>query len=581
MLKRTIYSFFLFLLIIGCSSTKESSFSNKEDGSSQQQKLTEENFVKYKFFFFNGNREKALGNYQEALGYFKQCTEIDPQEGAPYYEMGNLLDLIGNVKQALPFAKKAVDVDPTNYWYRIAYAHLLQKSGDIQNAMQQYEYLLKQDPEQIELYYEMAGMQLYIGKYQEAIKSYDKVEQKTGVSEEISMQKQKVYIKLNDIEGAANEIKNLIRAFPNDLKYKAYLAELYMANNMETEALKVYQEILEEDPNDSYTHIALYEHYQRKNDSKNALIHVKEAFRDPNMDIDIKMRILLSYYNITESDDKLKSDAFQLNKILINTHPEEAKAYTIYADFLFREDKLEGAKENYLKAIKYDSSKFAIWSQVLLIESELSDYEGMERDSKAALELFPNQPMFYFFYSACMLNKKAYEEAVTYLTLGKDFIIANDPLLTQFYANLGDAYHNLEQYQKSDSAYDKALEIDPNNAYVLNNYSYYLSLRNEKLDRAEEMSLTANNLEPDQPSYEDTYAWILYRQGKFIQAKEWIEKALSNGGETHVAILEHYGDVMAKLNNLEKAVEQWKKAKSLGEGSKFLDQKILEKRLYE
>jgi len=293
------------------------------------------------------------------------------------------------------------------------------------------------------------------------------------------------------------------------------------------------------------------------------------------------MQILLSYYSYTETSSELKKEAFDLNKILIKTHPSEAKAFTIYADFLYREKKVESALENYLKAIELDSSKFAIWSQVLLIEAELQDYDGMLTHSRPAIDLFPNQPLFYFFYGVANIQKKNYQEAVDYLLLGKDFVIENPALLAQFYANLGDGNHQLKEHKQSDKYYEKALEIEPKNVFVLNNYSYYLSLRDENLERAEELSARANEIEPNQSNYEDTYAWILYKQGKYVAAKEWLEKALNNGGDKNTVILEHLGDVHAKLNNMDKALELWNSAKQAGEGSEFLDKKIEEKKLYE
>jgi tetratricopeptide (TPR) repeat protein len=198
-----------------------------------------------------------------------------------------------------------------------------------------------------------------------------------------------------------------------------------------------------------------------------------------------------------------------------------------------------------------------------------------------ALELFPNQALFYFFYGVANIQKQKFQEAVDYLTIGKDFVVKNPPLLSQFYANLGDSYYRLKDHKNSDKYYEKALEIEPNNIYVLNNYSYYLSLRNENLERAEKLSAKANEIEPNQPNYEDTYAWILYKQGKYIAAKEWLEKALENGGKSNAVIVEHLGDVHAKLGNIDKALELWNQAKTLGETSEFIDKKIADKQLYE
>ncbi|MGB0882807.1 MAG: tetratricopeptide repeat protein, partial [Vicingaceae bacterium] len=482
---------------------------------------------------------------------------------------------------ALEYAEKAVKLDPENYWYRILFAQSLQRAGKYDEAIAEYQTLIKKDENNVDLYFDLAGMQMYSGKYKESIASFNEIEKRAGITEELSIQKEKIYIKMGDIDGAANEIQKLIDHDPDNLKYQVLLADLYMANDLDDKASKVYQGILEKDPQNPYANLSLYDYYKKKKENKKASEALKKAFASTELGIDPKMKILLTYYST--KDSKLKKEALDLAQILVKTHPKDAKSYTIYADFLYQEKKLEGAKENYLKAIEFDNSKLPIWNQLMFIESELQDNEALLRDSKKALELFPNQPLFYFFYGATNLQKKEFAEAVEYLTIGKDYVINNPPLLAQFYANLGDANHGLKKYEDSDAAYEEALKIEPKNIYVLNNYGYYLSLREEKLDRAEELSALCNELEPDQSNYQDTYAWILYKQGKYIQAKEWLEKALENGGATNAVILEHLGDTHAKLQNISKAVELWNKAKAINDGStsEFLNKKIADRKLYE
>ena len=577
----------IFIFLLACSSTKESTKNvvktSSENSGKSLSDLTEKQQIEFKFYFHEANKERILGNYQKAAALFLQCIEVAPKESAPYYELAHIYESAKQFDYALEYAEKAIKLEEDNYWYRILYAHTLQRNGDLDNAIKQYEYLIQKDGGNPDLYFDLGGMQLYSKKYKEAIKTFNTLESIIGISEELSVQKEKIYIKLGDIENAAKEIEKLIEAYPNEMRYRGLLADLYVANDMNEKAFHIYSQMLEKDPNNPYAHLSLHDYYKKKGEDDKAFASLEKAFSSTDLDIDTKMKILLSYYSATESDLSLKNEAFALNKILIETHPEDAKSYTIYADFLFRDNKLIGAQENYLKALERDSSKFPIWNQLMFIESELQDNEALLRDSKAALELFPNQPIFYFFYGAVNLQNKNYKEADEYLSIGKDYVVDNPALLTQFYANIGDANNGLKAYEKSDEAYEKALEIDPNNIYVLNNYSYYLSLRGEKLDRAEELSALCNELEPDQFNYQDTYAWILYKQGKYVQAKELLHKAVEGGGDKNAVILEHLGDVYAKLNNMTKALEYWNKAKAVekGDASEFLDKKIADKKLYE
>ncbi|MCB0400462.1 MAG: tetratricopeptide repeat protein [Flavobacteriales bacterium] len=545
--------------------------------------LDDKELVHFKYVFHNANTERILGNYQNAAALFMQCIEIASKEANPYYELAHIYDVNNQFDLSLEYATKAIKLDPDNYWYRVLYAHELQRNGDNDGAIKQYQILIEQNGGNPDLYFDLGGIQLYGGRYKDAISTFDQLEAIIGITEEVSVQKEKIYIKLGDIDKAAREIQKLIDAYPDETAYQGMLAELYFANDMTEKAFEIYNKIIEQDPNNPFANLSLHDYYKQKGDDAKAFEALKKAFASEDLDIDTKMRILLSYYSATETSNELKKDALELNKILIEAHPNDAKAYTMYADFLYRDKKLVSAQEYYLKAIDHDSSKFAIWSQLMFIESELMDNDALLRDSKRAVSLFPNQPIFYFFYGSVNLQKKNFTEAAEYLEIGKDYVIDNPPLLIQFYASLGDAYNGLKSYEKSDKAYEKSLELDPKNIYVLNNYSYYLSLRGDNLERAEELSARCNELEPDQANYQDTYAWILYKQGKFLQARDWLEKAVENGGGSNAVILEHLGDTHAKLNNITKALEFWNKAKEneKGDASDLLNKKIADKKLYE
>lgn len=566
------------LFLVACNAQKDTVSANKTKDATV---LNEKQKLELDFLFHEGNKQRLLGNYEQALIIYSKCIKINPNQPFFHYELANLYTMANQQQIALQFAEKAVQLDPNNKWYRLQFAQSLQESGNTESAIKQYEKLIELEPENVDLYFDLARMQLYSEKYKDALVNLNKIEKRIGISEEIVRQKEKIYIKLNDIESAAAEVQKLIDAYPDEIHYRGLLADLYLANEMPEKAFKIYQQILKKDPDNPYAHLSLYDYYKSKNEDEKALEEAKLAFQSPDLNIDTKVQILLSYYSLSDKSATLKKEAFELNKILIKTHPEEAKAYTIYADFLLRENKLEGAKENYLKAIEFDDTRYPIWNQLLFLESELNDKEGLERDSKRAVELFPNQPIPYLFYGVIQLENKNYKEAVEYLELGKDYVIDNPPLKTQFYAILGDAYNSMKLYSKSDAAYEKALEIDSKNIRVLNNYSYFLSLRGEKLEYAEKLSALCNELEPNQPNYLDTYAWILYKQGKFVQAKEWLEKAVNSGGSNNAVILEHLGDVFYQLNQPEEGLKYWKKAKETGDGSIWLDKKIAEGKLYE
>jgi tetratricopeptide (TPR) repeat protein len=262
-------------------------------------------------------------------------------------------------------------------------------------------------------------------------------------------------------------------------------------------------------------------------------------------------------------------------------HPDNAKPYAIYGDFLMAENKVSEARDKFRKAISLDKDKFIIWNQLLTIEAQLKDDQALYDESKEALELFPTQAQFYYFngYAAFQLQK--YKEATESLEAGRALLVDDKELEVEFLQLLGDAYHKLKEHELSDEIYEKALKINPENVYVLNNYAYYLSERRIKMDYAEKLAEKCNMIAPAQSNFEDTYAWIFFLQKKYADAEKWMKKALDHGGNSSGVLLEHYGDILFHLDKTDEAVEYWKKAKEKGGNSPVIDKKINDKKYYE
>jgi Tfp pilus assembly protein PilF len=191
-----------------------------------------------------------------------------------------------------------------------------------------------------------------------------------------------------------------------------------------------------------------------------------------------------------------------------------------------------------------------------------------------ALKYFQDKPFLYLFLGNAAMQKGKNEEAVSSLEKGLECIGKNIPLTVQFYAFLAEAWRNLGDYKKSDEYFEKALQMEPENIMILNNYGYYLALREEKLEKAEKMSKKTITAEPENPTYLDTYAWILFKSGKLDEARDYMMKAMENGGDNDPDILEHYGDILQKIGNHEEALKYWLKAKENGAESEELEKKL-------
>jgi tetratricopeptide (TPR) repeat protein len=558
--------FSLALSVTNADAQRRRKKKEKGPGYEDERKITE--------LFFDASKQKMLGNYEEAAALYHDCIKIDPKNAAAYYELASLFTANQKLEESLPFALRAMGLDPSNQWYALFAAEIQLGLNDFQSASKIYERLAKQNPNQVGFQYELATTYLYLNKLEDALKAYNNVEVIIGLNEEISVQKEKIYLQMDRLDDAVNELENLIKSFPGEQRYLGMLAEVYTANDLLDKAFMVYQRMIENEPEDPILHLNLAEFYKKKGNYEASFEELLISFASTSLNIDSKIQVMMSYYSISEGNQEPTAQAYELLDLLIEAHPADAKAFAMTADFLLRDGKLKESREAFYKTVMLDSSRFMVWNQLINNSYELRDYPAMANDSKTALELFPNQGMLYLLNGIANNSLKKHTEAAEILEEGKIYTSTDTYMNVQLLSVLADAYNNLKQFEKSDETFEKAIAKDPNNALILNNYSYFLSLRAENLERAEELSKKSNLLQPRQASYQDTYAWILFQQHKYDKAKEWIEKALENGGSQSGVIVEHYGDILFKLGKADEALDQWKSALELGDHSGGLEKKI-------
>lgn len=543
--------------------------------------LTEQEKAKAEGLFIDATKERLLGNPANAAELFKECLKIDANNAAAMYELGTIYFNARKDDEAIALITNAIKIDPKNEWYRMLLSDIYSQLGKNEDAAKVLESLVNDYPKKPEYLYEWATELLKAGKYEEGIKVYNRIEENIGITEEISIQKHSIYLSMKQGEKAADEIKKLIASFPDNSRYLGILADLYTSLGKKDEAFALYEKMEKMNPSDPLLHLSLANYYREKGDKEKSYQELKKAFENADLDIDTKINILLSYYVLTEVNKELTSQALELTEILVTVHPKEGKAHAMHADFLFREGKMKEAQAAFRKTIELDNSKFLVWSSLLQVDYTLGDYEGLLKESNEALELFPTQAIVYLFNGIANMQLKKYDDAIAILNSGVAYAKKDKQLSGQFYSSLGDAYNFVKKHTESDAAYEKALEIDPNNATVLNNYAYYLSLRKENIERAQAMSKKSNELEPNNASFEDTYGWIMYQQGKFAEAKEWIGKALKSSEKPSGVEYEHFGDALWQLGEKDAAKEYWNKAKVAGGGSELLERKLGEGRLIE
>jgi tetratricopeptide (TPR) repeat protein len=535
-----------------------------------------------------GSKQSMLGNYSSAILHFAEAVKIDPRNSAALYELAKLHAQQGFARDAEIFALQAVLLDPDNKYFNMALADIYFIQNKNEQGLKVQESLAKKFPADLNIQISKLSSLIYLKKYDEAITHFEYIERVNGFNNEFSLQKQKLLMEMNKPDLALKEAKRLVSFFPQEVMYLELLADLYSENNQEEEAYKIYQQMIEIQPDNPMAHLLLADYYRNKENEEKSFTHLRKAFSSPQLGIDGKSRIMASYYHLSMNDTLLALQADTLCVILIEMHPEEAQAHAIYGDFLYRDNKLEQAWDKYFAAATLNPSELGYWQQLLSIEAKMEDYESMLNTSSKALEYFFEHPVLFYFNGLANLQAKNYPQAINAFKSGRDLSIDEPELMGQFLIILADTYFKVNDKEKAYYHYEEALSLDPDNAYALNNYSYYMSTSNGNLQKALQMSAKSLELQPDNASFQDTYGWIKYKLGDYQQAQIWIKKALENTEEPSAVLLEHYGDVMYKLGKKDDALSYWKKAldlvdseKDADDVSEFLHQKVKEGKLFE
>ena len=538
-------------------------------------RLTPAGQRKFDYFFYEGLKQKNAGKYDAAFDLFSHCMAIDSTASAVLYELSNFYEQLERPDRAVELLKRAVAGSPGNFTYRIALASISRDQGMYGEAAEEFEKLAADYPGKPELNYYLAEVYTQQGEIEKAIGAYDALESSMGMNEAITMQKYKLYASIAQDEKAFGEIEKLAAKFPEESRYQIVLGDLYLEENDTVRAREYYDRAHEIDPANPYYIVAMANYYEHTGNGEAAQGQIRDALVNPKLDVDTKMGILSRYIVRLQQSKQGTESANALFETLLEQHPNETKLNLMYGTLLQMQEKNDDARFQFSLVTESEPENMEAWQQLLSLALKNEDIPEVIRICEKCIGLFPKAPQFYFYLGIGYYQQKEYEKALDAYRAGIAVIDPeNTQMLSDFYGQMGDIYYQIEQLDKAYEAYDQALKYNPKNVVVLNNYGYFLSTNGGDLKKAERMSAQCIRLEPDNATYHDTYAWIFFMQGNYTLAKIYIESAMGKEGEKSPEIVEHYGDILYKNGDVDKAVEQWKKAKELKSESTTLDRKI-------
>jgi tetratricopeptide (TPR) repeat protein len=576
-IRQALWGLLILLITVACKTSKPQA-NNTDAAPVPQKEMREEVRVAFESAFNDGMKQYILGDNVEATRYFEKAIVINNSSAAAFFVLGKLYFLQNDVIKARAYSEEATELDTKNTYYLEQLAHVYEYQQLYNDAEKTYRKLIVLAPNEPEYYYDMAAMSLYQNKPDEALKTYTVIESKFGKNLEITRQKQQLLLRANKTEEAIKEGAGLIKAYPDEPSYQVAQAEFLYTNGKYEEAIVILNHVVQQDPENLSAHLSLANVYEIQDNTDKAFAELLIAFKDPALELDTRMKVLEDVVKNASNATQLEQ-AEQLTKLTILYYPSEAKGYDMLGAIYLKEGKNKDALEILKKALKFKAGDYNNWVEVLNLEYSLQQYDSLIVDTDRALELFPNQAVIWYYGGMGHYVKKEYTKSVKYLDQSKKLASTQVEVKILALCMMGDAYNELKNHPKSDESYEEVLKLDRNNDHALNNYSYFLSLRKEKLELAKDLSERLMKKYPGNPSYIDTYGWVLYQLKDYVNAKKYLEVAMSTSKKG--VIVEHYGDVLFQLGEKENALGAWKEAKQLGGASDLINKKIQEGKLYE
>ncbi|MBI9054721.1 MAG: tetratricopeptide repeat protein [Bacteroidales bacterium] len=568
--KGFLWGVVMLAIMSSCSSNRQVTSNNVK----AKKELSKDKEQQYYYYFLEANRKKLLGDLNGALAIYYQCLELYPDSDASMAEIAKINEITQNYDVAIKYAKNAAELDPKNKWYQLNLAKLYIIKNDFENAIIIYEDLNKNFKDDIEIPYNLAALHNRTGNYKRSIELYDQIEKQTGVNESLSLGKQQLYLQIHNKTRAYAEIENLIKHYPNKAQYYGIIAEMYTNDNLFLKAQESYNKLFKIDSTNNLGQLSIIDFYRKKINYDKAFEMISKVIENENIPIEQKVMVFVSLLNNQSEFNIYKVQIQEKLKELKIKYPKEKDVYTLQADFFIKENNLTDAQKEIEFIVDNFTGNVALWEQLLSIYSYNNNMQELYLRSETAIDSFPEHALFFLFrgVSANRLGKST--EAITTLKAGLKTLENDEKMELDFFSNLGEAYHENKDYKQSDYYFDLVLKKDPNNLYIINNYSYYLSLREERLEYAESISKKTILAEPENETFLDTYAWILYKLERYQEALIYITKAVKNGGIDSEVVVEHYGDILFKNGEIERAVELWKLSKEMGNNSELLLEKI-------
>ena len=534
-----------------------------------------------KYFYYEAMKLQDQGKFAAAFDLLKHCETIDPQAAEVYYAEAVYYAELNNDSMALACMKKAADLNPSNdtYLERLAITHVNSRQFD--EAVNAYERLYANHKDRLDVLDILLQLYNQQKNYDKMLSTLELVESLEGSNERLALSKMRIYSVQGKKDKEYETLKELSDSHPNDMNYHVMMGNWLLQNDKDDEALEQYKLVLEEEPDHTGAKMSMLDYYRTTGADSLAQVLQEEMLISQNTPTNDKVTLMRQVVADNEQSGGDSTQVLSLFKRILAEPQKNADMYELYVAYMklkqMPEDSINSVLE---KALEVAPDNAGVRFQLVQSKWMSQDYDTVIALCEPATEYNPDEMTFYYFLGLAHFQKDERDKALDALRRGVAQINeeSNKDFVSDFYAIMGQILHDKGLDDEAFAAYDSSLQWKDDNIEVLNNYAYFLSERGERLQKAEQMSFRTIKAEPTNSTYLDTYAWILFMQERYEEAKIYIDQAVQNDSVPNAVIIEHAGDIYALNKDMQKAVEYWKQAQEAGGNSKVLIRKIRQRK---
>ncbi len=536
---------------------------------------------RYDRFFIDAMLQRQKGNNDAAFDLLKHCVHIRPEAPEAYFFLAQYYMSLKQNDKAIECFKKAADLEPDNTTYLETLAKAYVTNDNDSLAIGTLEKIVEKETGRIDILEMLVQLYQKRADYDNTIKTLDRLETLEGKNERLTYAKSEIYSLTGDKKAAINEMKKLADQYPNDLNYRGMYGDALLMNGQEKEAFDIYTGILKAEPDNYRAQLSMRAYYKQKDMAADADSMTMQLLLNKNTGDDARVYIMRQEIAESENGGGDSTKILRLFDRMMAQPQASTDIAILYATYMslkkMPQEKIEAVLE---KVLAQTPDNAAARLQLVAYAWQRDDLDRVIELCKAARQYNPDEMAFYYYEGMAHFRKDDNDSALNAFQNGISVIGEHsDPdIVSDFYAVMGDLLYEKGRAAEAYAAYDSCLQWKDDNIGCLNNYAYYLSVNGDSLDKAEKMSYRTVKAEPKNATYLDTYAWILFMQGRYAEAKIYIDQAVQNDSDSSAVILEHAGDIHAKAGDIDGAVELWARAAAKDPANKLLARKIRQRK---